>query len=92
MLWSGLPLLQTRIIMQDVSQYMVKIIKQQGRYVQNTLWSFSVHLHNTVNLTYKPEAGKKSDSAWNEKVKMVSLSSSLPWERNLKSTSQQDRI
>lgn len=62
MLWSGLLLLQIRIITQEVFQYMVKIIKQQGRYVQKTLGSFSVHLHNTVNLTYKPEAGKKSNS------------------------------
>lgn len=62
LLWSGLPLLQIRIITQDVSQYMVKIIKQQGGYVQKKLGSFSVHLHNTVNLTYKPEAGKKSNS------------------------------
>lgn len=37
MLWSGLPLLQIRITTQDVFQYMVKIIKQQERYVQKTL-------------------------------------------------------
>lgn len=72
MLWPSLQLLQIRIITEDVSQYMVKIIKQQGGYVQKTLWSFSVHFHNTVNLTYKPEAGKKSNSPWNKKVKMVS--------------------
>lgn len=34
---------------------------------------------------------KKSNSPWNKKVKMVSLSYSLLWERNLTSTSQQDR-
>ena len=62
MLQFALQLLQIRIITQDVFQYIVKIIKQQGRYVQKTLWSLSVHFHNTVNLTYKPEAGKKSNS------------------------------